>query len=114
MRIFLRPSTCQRSRAKAAGVAYKVGKFPFMANGRARAMGDTAGLTKFLADAQTDRVLGVHAVGPMASELIAEAVLAMAFNASSEDIARTSHAHPTLTEAIRQAAMNVEGWAMQM
>jgi dihydrolipoamide dehydrogenase len=77
-------------------------------------MGDTAGLVKVLADAQTDRVLGVHAVGPMASELIAEAVLAMAFNASSEDIARVVHAHPTLSEVTREAALAVEGRALNI
>ena len=77
-------------------------------------MGDTAGLAKIVADAQTDRVLGVHVVGPMASELIAEAVLAMAFNASSEDIARVCHAHPTLSEATREAALAVEGRALNI
>ncbi|HEX4583787.1 MAG TPA: dihydrolipoyl dehydrogenase [Burkholderiaceae bacterium] len=97
---------------KAAGQAYRAGTFPFSANGRARAMGDTVGLVKFLADAQTDRVLGVHVIGPMASELIAEAVLAMAFQASSEDIARVCHAHPTLSEATREAALAVEGRAL--
>ena len=99
---------------KASGQAYRAGSFPFAANGRARAMGDTAGLVKVLADAQTDRVLGVHAVGPMASELIAEAVLAMAFNASSEDIARVVHAHPTLSEVTREAALAVEGRALNI
>jgi dihydrolipoamide dehydrogenase len=99
---------------KASGQAYRAGFFPFAANGRARAMGDTAGLVKVLADAQTDRVLGVHAVGPMASELIAEAVLAMAFNASSEDIARVVHAHPTLSEVTREAALAVEGRALNI
>ncbi|HWY72641.1 MAG TPA: FAD-dependent oxidoreductase, partial [Burkholderiaceae bacterium] len=99
---------------KASGQAYRAGTFPFAANGRARAMGDTAGLVKILADAQTDRVLGVHAVGPMASELIAEAVLAMAFNASSEDIARVVHAHPTLSEVTREAALAVEGRALNI
>jgi dihydrolipoamide dehydrogenase len=94
---------------KASGQAYRAGTFPFMANGRARAMGDTAGLAKILADAQTDRVLGVHIVGPLASELISEAVLAMAFQASSEDIARICHAHPTLSEATREAALAVDG-----
>ena len=99
---------------KAAGHAYRAGTFPFSANGRARAMGDTAGLVKCLADAQTDLVLGVHAVGPLASELIAEAVLAMAFQASSEDIARVCHAHPTLSEATREAALGVEGRALNI
>ena len=81
---------------KADGVAYKAGSFPFMANGRARALGDTTGFVKFLADAKTDEILGVHIVGPMASELISEAVVAMEFKASAEDIARICHAHPKL------------------
>jgi dihydrolipoamide dehydrogenase len=97
---------------KASGEPYRSGTFPFMANGRARAMGDTSGLVKMLADGQTDRVLGVHIVGPMASELIAEAALAMAFRASSEDIARVCHAHPTLSEATREAALAVDGRAL--
>jgi dihydrolipoamide dehydrogenase len=97
---------------KASGQAYRAGSFPFLANGRARAMGDIAGLVKILADAQTDRVLGVHIVGPMASELIAEAVMAMAFQASSEDIARICHAHPTLSEVTREAALAVDGRAL--
>jgi dihydrolipoamide dehydrogenase len=99
---------------KAAGQPYRAGTFPFTANGRARAMGDTAGLVKCVADAKTDRVLGVHVVGPMASELIAEAVMAMAFQASSEDIARICHAHPTLSEATREAALAVEGRALNI
>ena len=82
---------------KAAGVPYKAGTFPFMANGRARALGDTTGMVKFLADAKTDEILGVHIVGPMASELISEAVVAMEFKASAEDIARICHAHPSLS-----------------
>ena len=93
---------------KAAGRAYKAGSFPFMANGRARALGDTTGLVKFLADAATDEILGVHIVGPMASELIAEAVVAMSFRASSEDIARICHAHPSLSEATKEAALAVD------
>jgi len=93
---------------KAAGVDYKAGQFPFLANGRARALGDTAGFIKILADANTDRVLGVHIVGPMASELIQQAVLAMAFSASSEDLARTVHAHPSLTEVMHEAALAVD------
>jgi dihydrolipoamide dehydrogenase len=93
---------------KAAGRAYKAGTFPFMANGRARALGDTTGMVKFLADAATDEILGVHIVGPMASELIAEAVVAMAFRASSEDIARICHAHPSLSEATKEAALAVD------
>jgi dihydrolipoamide dehydrogenase len=98
---------------KAAGIAYKVGKFPFAANGRAKTIAATDGFAKILADATTDRVLGCHIIGPEAGNLIAEVVLAMEFGASSEDIARTCHAHPTLTEAVRQAAMGVEGWTMQ-
>ena len=93
---------------KADGVAYKAGTFPFLANGRARALGDTTGMVKFLADAKTDEILGVHIVGPMASELIAEAVVAMAFKASAEDIARICHAHPSLSEATKEAALAVD------
>ncbi len=93
---------------KAEGVAYKAGSFPFMANGRARALGDTTGMVKFLADARTDEILGVHMVGPMVSELIAEAVVAMEFRASSEDIARICHAHPSLSEATKEAALAVD------
>ena len=93
---------------KADGVAYKAGTFPFMANGRARALGDTSGMVKFLADATTDEILGVHIVGPMASELISEAVVAMEFKASSEDIARICHAHPSLSEATKEAALAVD------
>jgi dihydrolipoamide dehydrogenase len=93
---------------KAAGVAYKAGTFPFMANGRARALGDTTGMVKFLADAKTDEILGVHIVGPMASELISEAVVAMEFKASAEDIARICHAHPSLSEATKEAALAVD------
>ena len=93
---------------KAAGHAYKAGTFPFLANGRARAMGDTTGMVKMLADAATDEILGVHIVGPMASELIAECVVAMEFRASSEDIARICHAHPSLSEATKEAALAVD------
>jgi dihydrolipoamide dehydrogenase len=93
---------------KAAGRAYKAGSFPFVANGRARALGDTTGMVKMLADAATDEILGVHIVGPQASELIAEAVVAMEFRASSEDIARICHAHPTLSEATKEAALAVD------
>jgi dihydrolipoamide dehydrogenase len=93
---------------KAAGRAYKAGTFPFLANGRARALGDTTGMVKFLADAKTDEILGVHILGPMASELIAEAVVAMEFKASSEDIARICHAHPSLSEATKEAALAVD------
>lgn len=93
---------------KAANHSYKVGTFPFMANGRARALGDTSGMVKFLADAVTDEILGVHIVGPVASELIAEAVVAMEFRASAEDIARICHAHPSLSEATKEAALAVD------
>ena len=94
---------------KADGIKYRVGKFPFSANGRARAMGMTDGFVKMLADAKTDRVLGVHIVGPNAGDLIAELALAMEYGASSEDIARTCHAHPTLNEAVKEAALAVDG-----
>jgi dihydrolipoamide dehydrogenase len=93
---------------RARGAAYKAGTFPFMANGRARALGDTTGMVKMLADAKTDEILGVHIVGPMASELIAEAVVAMEFKASSEDLARICHAHPSLSEATKEAALAVD------
>ncbi|MEY5098471.1 MAG: Dihydrolipoyl dehydrogenase [Pseudomonadota bacterium] len=93
---------------KADGVDYKAGTFPFLANGRARALGDTTGMVKFLADAKTDEILGVHIVGPMASELISEAVVAMEFRASAEDIARICHAHPSLSEATKEAALAVD------
>ncbi|WDZ94574.1 dihydrolipoyl dehydrogenase [Herbaspirillum sp. WKF16] len=97
---------------KADGVQYKAGTFPFLANGRARALGDTSGMVKFLADAKTDEILGVHIVGPMASELISEAVVAMEFRASSEDIARICHAHPSLSEATKEAALAVDKRAL--
>ncbi len=93
---------------KAEGVAFKEGVFPFLANGRARALGDTSGMVKLLADARTDEILGVHIIGPMASELISEAVVAMEFKASSEDIARICHAHPSLSEATKEAALAVD------
>jgi dihydrolipoamide dehydrogenase len=93
---------------KAAGRAYRAGTFPFLANGRARALGDTTGMVKMLADAVTDEILGVHIVGPMASELIAECVMAMEFRASSEDIARICHAHPSLSESTKEAALAVD------
>ena len=99
---------------KAAGVAYKIGKFPFTANARAKTIAATDGFAKVIADAKTDRVLGVHIMSANAGEMIAEAALAIEFGASSEDIGRTSHPHPTLSEAVRQAAMGVEGWTMQM
>ncbi|MFS8085861.1 MAG: dihydrolipoyl dehydrogenase [Acidobacteriota bacterium] len=93
---------------KAGGIAYRAGTFPFSANGRAKALGDQRGLVKFLADAKTDRILGVHMIGPLVSELITEAVVAMEFGASSEDIARICHAHPSLTEVVREAALAVD------
>ncbi|HEX4149022.1 MAG TPA: FAD-dependent oxidoreductase, partial [Pirellulales bacterium] len=94
---------------KDAGVDYRVGKFPFRANARARTLDDTDGLVKILADAATDRILGVHIIGPRAGDLIAEAAVAIEFGASSEDLARTCHAHPTLPEAIKEAALAVAG-----
>ncbi len=94
---------------KAEGVAYKVGKFPFTANGRARAMNSTDGFVKILADATTDRILGAHMVGPVVGEMIAEITLAIEFGGSAEDVARTCHPHPTLTEAVREAALAVDG-----
>jgi dihydrolipoamide dehydrogenase len=93
---------------KDAGTPYRAGTFPFIANGRARALGDTSGFVKILADAKTDRVLGMHAIGPLVSELIAEGVVAMEFGASSEDIARICHAHPSLSEATKEAALAVD------
>ena len=93
---------------KADGVAYKAGQFPFLANGRARALGDTTGFVKFLADAKTDEILSVHIIGPMASKLISEAVVAMEFKASAEDIARICHAHPSLSEATKEAALAID------
>ena len=99
---------------KEKGVAYKAGTFPFAANGRAKAMGTTEGLVKVLADAKTDRVLGVHIFGPRASDMIAEAVVAMEFGGSAEDIGRSFHGHPTLSEALREAALNVDKRARQM
>ncbi len=99
---------------KDAGIKYKTGKFPFMANSRARCNHETEGFVKILADATTDEILGVHMLGVGVGELIGEICVAMEFKASSEDVARTCHAHPTLSEAIRQAAMGVEGWTMQM
>lgn len=99
---------------KAAGVAYRSGSFPYTANGRARAMGDTTGFAKILADAKTDRILGVHIIGPMASELISEGVVAMEFGASSEDLARICHAHPSLSEATREAALAVDNRTLNL
>ena len=99
---------------KAAGVAYKVGKFPFTANGRARAMGDLDGFVKILADAKTDKVLGAHILGPDAGTLIAELVMAIEFGASAEDVARISHAHPTLNETVKEAALAVGARALHI
>ena len=99
---------------KTAGTAYKKGKFPFTANSRARANHQTDGFVKILAHAETDEILGAHIIGAHAGDLIAEICIAMEFRASSEDVARTCHAHPTISEAVRQAAMDVEGWTMQM
>jgi dihydrolipoamide dehydrogenase len=96
------------------GREYRKGKFPFLANGRARTLDQTDGWVKVLADARTDRVLGVHILGPRAGDLIAEAAAAMAFGASSEDIARTCHAHPTLSEAVKEAALAVDGRAIHV
>ncbi|MDQ0466216.1 dihydrolipoamide dehydrogenase [Caulobacter ginsengisoli] len=98
---------------KAAGVAYKAGKFPFTANARAKVNHEAEGFVKVLADAVTDKVLGVHMIGPQVGEMIGEYCVAMEFSAASEDIARTCHPHPTRSEALRQAAMGVEGWTMQ-
>lgn len=97
---------------KEGGIPYRKGVYPFLPNGRAKALGQTDGRVKILAHAETDRVLGVHIIGPRAGELIAEAVTAIEFGASSEDIARTSHAHPTLAEVIKEAAMAVDGRAI--
>jgi dihydrolipoamide dehydrogenase len=99
---------------KAAGVVYKTGKFPFTANARARANAETEGFVKILADAAIDRVLGVHIIGPDAGTMIAECVVAMEFGASAEDIARTCHAHPTLNEAVKEAALAVSGEAIHI
>ncbi|MBI3514654.1 MAG: dihydrolipoyl dehydrogenase [Proteobacteria bacterium] len=99
---------------KAAGVQYKVGKFPFTANARARSNGDAEGVVKMLADAKTDRVLGCHIIGPDAGTMIAEIALAIEFGASSEDIARTCHAHPTLNEAVKEAALAVDGRTLNL
>jgi dihydrolipoamide dehydrogenase len=99
---------------KAAGIEYKVGKFPFLANSRARAVVDTDGFVKILADTKTDRVLGVHIIGPEAGTVIHECVMAMEFGASAEDIARAFHAHPTLNEAVKEAALAVAGRAIHI
>jgi dihydrolipoamide dehydrogenase len=99
---------------KSAGIAYKTGKFPFTANGRARAMGDLDGFVKILADAKSDKVLGAHILGPDAGTLIAEVALAIEFGASAEDVARTCHAHPTLNESVKEAALAVDGRALHI
>jgi dihydrolipoamide dehydrogenase len=99
---------------KAAGVAYNVGKFPFTANGRARAMGDTDGFVKVLADKSSDRLLGAHVIGPDAGTLIAELTTAIEFGASAEDVGRICHAHPTLSEAVKEAALAADGRALHM
>ena len=99
---------------KRLGIAYKVGKFPFTANGRARAMGSTDGFVKLLADETSDRLLGAHIIGPDAGGLIAELATAMEFGASSEDVARTCHAHPSLSEAVKEAALAVDGRALHI
>ncbi|MCF6283442.1 MAG: dihydrolipoyl dehydrogenase [Candidatus Polarisedimenticolaceae bacterium] len=116
--VYTRPEAASVGRTedslKEEGVEYRVGKFPFSANARARCNGSSDGFVKIIADAKSDRVLGVHIVGPSAGELIAEAVLAMEFGASSEDIARTCHAHPSLGEAVKEAALDVEGRAIHI
>ncbi len=99
---------------KSEGVAYRAGRFPFSANGRARAMGEATGFVKILADAGTDRILGMHVIGPFASELIAEGVVAMEFGAASEDLARICHAHPSLSEATKEAALAVDGRTLNL
>jgi len=99
---------------KASGITYSVGKFPFTANGRARALGETEGFVKILADKATDRILGAHIIGPDAGTLIAELVTAMEFAASAEDVARICHAHPTLEEAVKEAALAADGRAIHI
>jgi dihydrolipoamide dehydrogenase len=99
---------------KADGVQYRTGSFPFAANARARALGDTSGFVKFLAHAKTDEILGVHVIGPFAGELIAEAVVAMEFRASSEDLGMICHAHPSLSEAMKDAALAVDKRALNI
>jgi dihydrolipoamide dehydrogenase len=98
---------------KAAGVQYKVGKFPFSANSRARTNHQTEGMVKILEETASKRVVGAHMIGVGVGEMIGEVCVAMEFGASAEDIARTCHAHPTMTEAIREAAKGVDGWTMQ-
>ena len=96
----------------AAGIAFRKGKFPFRANGRARSLGAVDGFVKMLADAETDRLLGVHVIGPRAGDLIAEAAVAIEFGACAEDVARSSHAHPTLAETLKEAALDLDGRAI--
>jgi dihydrolipoamide dehydrogenase len=96
------------------GVTYRKGKFPFMANGRAKALNQTDGFVKILADEKTDRILGVHIIGPRAGDLIAEAAAAIEFGATSEDLARTTHAHPTLAEVVKEAALGVDGRSLNI
>jgi dihydrolipoamide dehydrogenase len=98
---------------KAAGGAYKVGKFPFAANSRARTNHEAEGFVKVIEDDATKRIVGAHLIGPGVGELIAELCVAMEFGASAEDLARTCHAHPTMGEAVREAAKGVDGWIMQ-
>ncbi len=116
--VYTAPEAAQVGRTeeelKQAGIAYKAGRFPYSANGRARAMALTDGFVKILADAKTDRVLGVHILGAEAGTMIAECALAMEFGASAEDIARTCHAHPTLNEVVREAALDVAGRALHI
>ena len=99
---------------QAEGVEYQIGSFPFSANARARALGDTSGLVKFISNKKTDEILGVHIIGPLASELIAEAVVAMEFRAAAEDIGMICHAHPSLSEAIKDAALAVDKRALNI
>jgi hypothetical protein len=99
---------------QAEGIEYRAGTFPFSANGRARALGESAGLVKLLAHAQSDEILGVHVMGPFAGELIAEAVVAMEFRGSAEDLGMICHAHPTLSEAMKEAALAVDKRALNL
>src|SRR5690606_3402071 len=99
---------------KAQGRAYRVGKFPFLANGRARTYGESSGFVKLLADAETDELLGAHLIGPQVSELVAELVLAFEYRATAEDVAITIHGHPTLSEAVKEAALGVMGRAVHL
>jgi dihydrolipoamide dehydrogenase len=99
---------------KSAGIKVKIGTFPFAASGRAQALGDTTGMVKIISDEETDQILGVHIIGAQASELIAEAVLALEYSASTEDLALTVHAHPTLSEALHEAALAVDKRALHI